>query len=68
MSETYRDDEDAGTVDDWFGQNVAEDQEVADQAVEDAKGDLEKAEELYEERAKGEEHYEETHPRPDGEA
>ncbi|HYF46614.1 MAG TPA: hypothetical protein VD926_10425 [Acidimicrobiales bacterium] len=56
---------DAGTVDDWFGQNVAEDQEVADQAVEDAGGDMDKAEELFEERAEGEEKYEEGHPRPD---
>jgi hypothetical protein len=52
------------TVDDWFGQNAARDEEVADQAVADAGGDTEKAEELFEERAEGEEKYDEGHPRP----
>lgn len=50
------------TVDDWFGQNVARDQEVADQAMDEAGGDPEKAEKIYNERAEGEETYEEGHP------
>ena len=57
---------DNSTVDDWFGQNVARDQEVADQAMADAGGDAEKAEELFEDRAEGEETYDQGHPRPEG--
>ena len=52
------------TVDDWFGQNVARDQDVADQAMEDAGGDVEEAEELFDERAEGEAKFDEGHPRP----
>ncbi len=44
---------DNSTVDDWFGQNVARDQDVADEA--EADGDAEEAEQLYEQRAQGEE-------------
>jgi hypothetical protein len=53
------------TVDDWFGQNVARDQEVADKAVEDADGDMEEAERQFDAEAEGEEKYREGHPRPD---
>ncbi len=53
---------DNSTVDDWFGQNVARDQDVADEAMKEAGGDTEKAEKLYEERAEGEKTYEEGHP------
>jgi hypothetical protein len=63
--DVYRDDEEAGTVDDWFGQQVARDQEVADEAMEEAGGDEAKAERLFEDRARGQEHYEETHRRPE---
>ena len=52
------------TVDDWFGQNAARDEDVADRAMSDAGGDAEKAEQLFEERATGEETYDEGHPRP----
>lgn len=52
------------TVDDWFGQNVARDQDVADEAMADAGGDPGQAEELFEERAEGEEKFDEGHPRP----
>ena len=52
------------TVDDWLGQNAARDEDVADQAMADAGGDAEKAEQLFEERAEGEEKYDEGHPRP----
>jgi hypothetical protein len=55
---------DNSTVDDWFGQNAARDADVADQAMADAGGDTEKAEELFEDRAEGEEKYDEGHPRP----
>jgi hypothetical protein len=51
------------TVNDWFGQKVAEDEETADDAVTDAEGDLHQAERIYEERAKGKEHYDAGHPR-----
>ena len=55
---------DNSTVDDWFGQQAADDAEVADEAVAEADGDLEEAERLYEQRAEGEEKYDEGHPRP----
>ena len=52
------------TVDDWHGQNVARDQDVADEAV--AENDtLAEAEEQFEREADGEERYREGHPRPD---
>ena len=56
---------DNSTVDDWFGQQAAKDAEVADRAVEETGGDVDRAEKLYDERAEGEEKYEEGHPRPD---
>jgi len=52
------------TVDDWFGQNVARDQEVADSAVAETDSP-EEAEEEFEAEAEGEEKYEAGHPRPD---
>ena len=52
------------TVDDWFGQNVARDQEVADEAVAESDS-AEEAEAKFEERAEGEEKYDEGHPRPE---
>ena len=55
------------TVDDWFGQNVARDQDVADKAVAEAGGDMEEAEKRFDEEADGEKRYREGHPRPDGE-
>ena len=53
---------DNSTVDDWFGQNVARDEEVADEAMREAGGDEAKAEEIFEERASGEETYQEGRP------
>ena len=53
------------TVDDWFGQNVARDQEVADQAAAAAGSDGE-AEDLFDEEADGKARYQEGHQRPDG--
>ena len=52
------------TVDDWFGQQVSRDAEVADDAVDEAGGNLDDAEKIYEERADGEQKYAEGHPRP----
>lgn len=52
------------TVDDWFGQNAARDADVADEAVAEAGGDMQEAEKKFDERAEGEEKYEEGHPRP----
>ena len=52
------------TVDDWFGQNVARDQDVADDAMAEAGGDPQEAEKIFEVRAEGEERFEEGHPRP----
>ncbi|CAN5751317.1 hypothetical protein BH10ACT1_BH10ACT1_13250 [soil metagenome] len=52
------------TVDDWFGQNVARDQEVADKVAAEADSS-EEAEKAFEEQADGEERYDEGHPRPD---
>jgi hypothetical protein len=69
MEPTERNDEtvvepENSTVDDWFGQNVARDQDVADKAV--AENDtLEEAEAQFEQEADGEERYREGHPRPD---
>lgn len=51
------------TVDDWFGQNVARDQEVADKVSEEADSP-EEAEAAFEREARGEETYEAGHPRP----
>ncbi len=52
------------TVDDWFGQNVSRDQEVADRVAAESGSEAE-AEQAFEEQAHGEERYEEGHPRPD---
>ncbi len=54
---------DNSTVDDWFGQNVARDQEVADQVSAEADSEDE-AEEAFEDRAEGEDKYKAGHPRP----
>ena len=56
---------DNSTVDDWFGQKVDEDAEVADRAMKEAGGDEKKAEQLFEARADGDEQYDKAHPRPD---
>jgi hypothetical protein len=53
------------TVDDWFGQNVARDQEVADEAVAATGSDAE-AKERFDEEADGEQRYQEGHQRPEG--
>jgi hypothetical protein len=51
------------TVDDWFGQNVDRDAEVADRIAEQEPDD-EAAQERFDREAKGQKRYEEGHPRP----
>jgi hypothetical protein len=58
---------DNSTVDDWFGQNVARDQDVADKAVAEAGGDMAEAEKRFDAEADGEDRYREGHPRPNSE-
>ncbi len=53
------------TVDDWFGQNVARDQEVADR-ITDETDDADEAEAAFEREAHGEETYRAGHRRPEG--
>lgn len=53
------------TVDDWFGQNVARDQELADELVDQEGGDLAAAEKRFEDEAKGEDTFKAGHPRPE---
>jgi hypothetical protein len=52
------------TVDDWFGQNVARDQEVADRALHEEET-VEDAEERFEREAHGQERYRAGHRRPE---
>jgi len=52
------------TVDDWLGQNIARDEEVADRAVAESDTPAE-AEARFDEEATGEETYRDGHPRPD---
>jgi hypothetical protein len=39
------------TVDDWLGQEVAKDDEIADEVVAEAGGDMDEAERLFNERS-----------------
>ena len=55
---------DNSTVDDWFGQNVARDQDLADRLVNDEGGDETAAEERFDREAEGQEKYRAGHPRP----
>jgi hypothetical protein len=55
---------DNSTVDDWFGQNVARDQDLAEELVDEEEGDEASAERRFEEEAEGKEKYEAGHPRP----
>lgn len=52
------------TVDDWFGQNVARDQDVADRVAEEADS-TEEAEARFEQEAHGEHRYRAGHHRPE---
>lgn len=54
------------TVDDWFGQNVARDQDLADEIFDEEDGDLVTAEERFDAEADGKETYDAGHPRPGG--
>jgi hypothetical protein len=53
------------TVEDWFGQNAARDQDLADELVDEEGGDLGAAEARFEEEAEGQATYEAGHPRPE---
>ena len=64
MPEPVEEPTEDSTVDDWFGQNVARDQELADELVAEEGGDLDAAEERFDEEAEGEDKYEAGHPRP----
>jgi hypothetical protein len=55
---------DNSTVDDWFGQNVARDQDLADALVAEEGGDQAAAADRFEDEAEGQEKYEAGHPRP----
>ena len=55
---------DNSTVDDWFGQNVARDQDLADRLVDDEGGDETAAEERFDREAEGRDKYKAGHPRP----
>ena len=51
------------TVEDWMGQDIARDEEVADRAVAESDS-MEEAEARFEEEADGQETHEEGYPRP----
>jgi len=53
------------TVDDWFGQNVARDQDLADELVAEEGGNQAAAEKRFDEEAEGEAKFDAGHPRPD---
>lgn len=54
------------TVEDWMGQSIARDEEVAEKAVAESDS-MEEAEARFEAEADGEETHEEGYPRPDDE-
>jgi len=51
------------TVEDWMGQDIARDEEVADRAVAESDS-MEEAEARFEEEADGQETHEQGYPRP----
>lgn len=53
-------------VDDWFGQDVARDEEVAERVARESDSE-EEAEARFTEEAHGEEHQRQAYPRPDDE-
>jgi hypothetical protein len=54
------------TVEDWMGQGIARDEEVAERAVAESDS-MEEAEARFDEEADGRETHEEGYPRPDDE-
>lgn len=54
---------DNSTVDDWLGQDVARDEDVADKAVRETDS-MEEAEEQFNREADGQETHEQAYPRP----
>jgi hypothetical protein len=65
MPEPVEEPHEDSTVDDWFGQNVARDQELADDLIAEEEGDLDSAEDRFQAEAEGQEKYGAGHPRPD---
>ncbi|MDQ1397274.1 MAG: hypothetical protein QOG64_2533 [Acidimicrobiaceae bacterium] len=55
------------TVDNWMGQEVNKDQDLADEVVEEAGGDMAEAEQKFDERSAGAEPSEGEVKRADGE-
>ena len=55
---------DNSTVDDWFGQNVSRDQDLADRLVAEEDGDEQAAERRFDDEAQGQEKYKAGHRRP----
>lgn len=53
-------------VDDWFGQDVERDTQVAERVARESDSE-EEAEARFEQEASGEEHQKEAYPRPEGE-
>lgn len=53
------------TVNDWLGQTVDEDEEVADEAMAESGSNPEEAECKFAERAQGKERFQAGYPRPD---
>jgi hypothetical protein len=64
MSDSEIREPDNSTVDDWFGQNVARDQDKADELVAEEGGDLQAAEERFDDEAEGQDKFDAGHPRP----
>jgi hypothetical protein len=54
------------TVEDWMGQSIARDEEVADRAVAESDS-IEEAEARFDDEADGQETHEQGYPRPDDE-
>lgn len=53
---------DNSTVDDWFGQNAARDQELAEKLVAEEGGDQDAAEDRFDDEAEGKAKYDAGHP------
>ncbi|MGI8755859.1 MAG: hypothetical protein ACR2MB_08360 [Acidimicrobiales bacterium] len=64
MSDGQINEPDNSTVDDWHGQNVARDQDVADRALEE-NDSVAEAEEQFDREADGKERFQAGHNRPD---
>lgn len=57
--------DESGAVDDWMGQEIERDTEVAERAVDEAGGDMDEAEKKFDEQAEGEQRHKANFPHPD---